>query len=345
MDFVKLLKLKKGDKVAVLSPSLAAPGIWPWVYDLGCQRLKDIFGLETVEFPATKKIGASGKERTKDLIDAFENKEIKAVIASLGGDDQITYIKNLPEKPFINNPKPFFGYSDNTHFINHLWLCGISSFYGGSLFTEFAMQKEMDEFTVEYLKHAFFDDGLFELKSSPIFNDIDLNWNDKNTLSQKRRYQENNCWFWNGENNAEGITWGGCVESIDELLRHGITIPSLEDYKNIVLFLETSEEIPSHDYFRRVLRALGERGILKNIRGLLIGRPKAWEFNKQNSDEEKENYKRGQREMVLEIVRKYNQNIPIIQNLDIGHTSPQICLPTGKFIKIDSNRKNISVEF
>lgn len=345
MNFVTLPKLKTGDKVAILSPSFAAPGKWPHVYELGCQRLRDIFGLEPVEFPTTKKIGASGEERAKDLIDAFKNKEIKAVIASLGGDDQITYIKNLPKKPFIDNPKPFFGYSDNTHFINHLWLCGIPSFYGGSLFTEFSMQKEMDEFTVEYLKHAFFDDGIFELKSSPIFNDIGLNWNDPETLNQKRRYQENDGWHWDGTNNSEGITWGGCVESVDELLRHGITIPSLEDFKNIVLFLETSEEIPSHDYFRRVLRALGERGILKNIKGLLIGRPKAWEFDKQNSDEQKEEYKKGQREMVLEIVRKYNQNIPIVQNLDIGHTSPQICLPVGKKIVIDSINKIIKVEF
>jgi len=345
MNFVTLPKLKKGDKVAILSPSFAAPGKWPHVYELGCQRLRDIFGLEPVEFPTTKKIGASGEERAKDLIDAFENKEIKAVIASLGGDDQITYIKNLPNKSFIYNPKPFFGYSDNTHFINYLWFCGVPSFYGGHLFTEFAMQKEMDEFTIEYLKHAFFDDGLFELKSSPIFNDIGLNWNDELTLNQKRRYQDNDGWYWDGANNGEGITWGGCVESVDELLRHGVTIPSLEDFENIVLFLETSEEIPSHEYFRRVLRALGERGILKNIQGLLIGRPKAWEFNKQNSDEEKENYKRGQREMVLEITRKYNQDIPIIQNMDFGHTSPQICLPVGKKIVIDSINKIIKVEF
>ncbi len=345
MNFVKLPKLKRGNKVAILSPSFAAPGKWPLVYELGCQRLRDIFGLEPIEFSTTKKIGASGEERSRDLIDAFENKEIKAVIASLGGDDQITYIKNLPQRPFVENPKPFFGYSDNTHFINHLWLCGIPSFYGGHLFTEFAMQKEMDEFTIKYLKHALFDNGSFELESSPIFNDIGLNWNDESTLNQKRRYQSNDGWHWDGLKNTQGITWGGCLESVDELLRHGITIPTLDEFKNIILFLETSEEIPSHDYFRRVLRALGEKGILRNIKGLLVGRPKAWEFNKQNSDEEKEIYKKGQREMVLEIVRKYNQEIPIIQNLDFGHTAPQICLPTGKKVVIDSNSKLVEAEF
>ena len=93
MKFQPLPKLKKGDQVAILSPSFAAPGKWPHVYKLGCRRLKDIFGLQPVEFPTTKKIDASGKERAKDLIAAFETKEIKAIIASLGGNDQVTYIK------------------------------------------------------------------------------------------------------------------------------------------------------------------------------------------------------------------------------------------------------------
>jgi len=229
MNFVKLPKLKKGDRVAIVSPSFAAPGQWPHVYEYALKRVKDVFGLEPVEFSVTKKLGATAEERSKDLIDAFENKEIKAVIASLGGDDQVTYIKNLPRKPFIDNPKPFFGYSDNTHFINHLWESG------------------------------------------------------------------------------EGITWGGCLESIDEMLRHGIKIPSLTEFEKVVLFVETSEEIPPSAYVFRVFRALGERGILKRVKGLLVGRPKAWEFNKRYSDEEKVVYKKGQLSVILETFRKYNK--------------------------------------
>lgn len=345
MEFVKLPKAKRGDKVAILSPSFAAPGKWPQIYELGCQRLREVFGLEPVEFPTTKKIGASAEERAKDIISAFENPEIKVIIASLGGNDQVTYIKKLPKDVFTKNPKAFFGYSDNTHLINHLWLCGVPAFYGGSLFTEFAMQGRMDEFTVKYLKEALFDGGMVELESSPIFNDIGLNWNDPTTINQSRRYQENDGWHWEGMKNGEGISWGGCVESVDELLRHGVEIPALTEFENIVLFLESSEEIPSHEYYRRVLRALGERGILERIKGLLIGRPKAWDFNKQNSDEEKVKYKKGQREMVEEIVRKYNQEIPIVQNLDFGHTAPQICLPVGRKIIIDSEEKIIKAEF
>ena len=142
------------------------------------------------------------------------------------GDDQVTYARHLPRAPFQNNPKPFFGYSDNTHFANFLWLNGVPSYYGASLFTELGMQGSMDDFTVKYLRHALFEDGEFELTSSDVFNDIGLGWNDPATLTMRRRYQPNNGWQWDGAKNAEGVTWGGCLESVDELLRNGVAIPS-----------------------------------------------------------------------------------------------------------------------
>lgn len=331
--------------MAILSPSFAAPGKWPHVYELGKARLKEIFGLEPVEFLATKKIGASKEERSRDLINAFENKNIKAVIASLGGDDQITYIKNLPPAPFINNPKPFFGFSDNTHFANFLWLNGIPSYYGASIFTQFATPKRMNPYTIEYINRAFFDEGEFELKSSESYNDIGLDWDDPKNLEKELIYEKNEEWYWDGDKNAEGITWGGCLESIDELLRHNIQIPSLNDFNDIVLFIETSEEIPSADYVYRVYRALGERGILKKIKAILVGRPKAWEFDNQKSTEQKNEYKKLQREIIQKTTREYNSLIPIIQNLDVGHTNPQIPLPYGKQIKIDSKNKKIFADF
>jgi muramoyltetrapeptide carboxypeptidase LdcA involved in peptidoglycan recycling len=345
MNFTTLKKLKKDDKIAIVSPSFAAPGRWPHVYELCLQRMRDVFQLEPVEFPATKKLGASKQERAADLIAAFENREIKAVMASLGGDDQVTYISHLPAAPFQNNPKPFFGYSDNTHFANFLWLNGIPSYYGASLFTELGMQGAMDDFTVRYLRTALFDSGEFELLSSDVFNDIGLNWNDPANLTLRRRYQPSEGWQWDGAKSAQGITWGGCLESVDELLRNNVAIPSLEQFSNVILLMETSEEIPSHGYVRRVFRALGERGILEKMQGVLVGRPKAWEFNQQNSDETKAAYKIQQQKTIVEIVREYNVNIPIIQNLDFGHTAPQICVPFGRKLRIDAATHKIFAEF
>ena len=283
MDFCEIGKLKKGDKVAIVSPSFAAPGKWPDVYELGCKRLRDIFGLEPVTFPATKKLGASKEERAKDLVVAFEDEGIKAVIASIGGDDQVTYVKNLLAAPFIRNPKPFFGFSDNTHFENFLWMNGVPSYYGACLFTQFATFGKMDPYTIEYLNQAFFGKGEYELRASAAWNDIPLDWNDPGNFNKELVYEKNDGWYWDGDRNADGITWGGCIESIDELLPHNIAIPSLEDFENVVLFTQTSEEIPSPEYVFRVYRALGERGILEQVRAVIVRRPKGWDFGKQRS--------------------------------------------------------------
>lgn len=341
----KFSKLVKGDKVAILSPSFAAPGRFPDVYKLGLERLEIVFGLVPIEYPATAKLGASAMERSADLVAAFQDPDIKAVIATIGGDDQVTYIKNLPAEPFMNNPKPFFGYSDNSHFCNFLFLNGIPSYYGGSLFTQYAMQGEMDEYTVKYIKHALFEEGEFELIASETYNDQGLDWDDVSLLKTKRQHWPNDGFVWDGNQNTTGLLWGGCIESVDEMLRHGVQIPTLEQFENIVLMLETSEEIPSADYVFRVFRAFGERGILERVQGVLVGRAKAWEFDKQNTPKQKEEYGKQQQEAVLRAVRQYNIEIPVIQNMNFGHTDPQIPMPYGNKVRIDGLNKRIFAQF
>ncbi len=345
MNFTKLNKLKAGDKVAILSPSFAAPGQWPHMYELGLTRLRDIFGLEPVEFPTTKKLGASKEERSADLIRAFEDHSIRAVITSIGGDDQVTYVKNLPIAPFKAHPKPFFGYSDNTHFANFLWLAGIPSYYGASLHTQFALNGHMDPFTVGYIKKALFEAGEVELTSSEMFNDIGLDWNDPSNMDKELAYEKNDGWFWDGEGRVVGRTWGGCLESIDEMLRHGSRIPELSEFEDIVLFTETCEEISPASYVSRVYRALGERGILERVKAVLVGRPKSWEYDKQKNPDERKEYRKEQRETTIQIIRMYNKTAPILQNMDFGHTEPQIPLPYGGMVRIDSRSKKVFAEF
>lgn len=350
-EFKQLPKLQPGDQVAILSPSFVAPAFFPHVHELGLQRLRDIFGLHPVEYPSTRNREATHAEKARDLIDAFSNPEIKAVIATIGGDDQIEWVRHLPSEPFRANPKPFFGYSDNTHIAHHLWQNGIPSYYGGSLFVQFARQCEMDPLTIQYLQRALFDSGVFELEQSKEYNDEDLPWEDPSILQQKRRYQPCQAWQWDTGtghttgHEVQGITWGGCLESIDELLRHHITLPSLSQCEQIILCLETSEELPPAAYVARVLRALGGLGILERIQGLFVGRAKAWSFEQPNRDAEKVLYQEEQQKVIIEMVRRYNPSAPIVQNMDFGHTDPQICLPLGHLATINMREQKISIQF
>jgi muramoyltetrapeptide carboxypeptidase LdcA involved in peptidoglycan recycling len=344
-QFVKLQKLSIGDQIAVISPSAGLPEIFPWVQDLGLKRLGEEFGLIPKEYPTTRKMGSSLQDRARDVMDAFSDQNNKAVFASIGGSDQIKLIKHLDPKVFIENPKPFFGYSDNTHLHNFLWNLGIPSYYGGGVMNQFGMNIEMFEMTIESVKRALFEGGEYELKASKEYNDIGLDWSVKENLDKQRLLEPNDGLFWDGQGSVEGMLWGGCVESLIVQSSTGNYLPSSEDLDKSVLMIETSEDIPEHWIVEYLLTGFGERGWFEKFQAILVGRPKAWEFNKQKSMEEKANYRKEQRETVLKVVREYNATIPVVQNVDFGHTDPQVIMPLGRRVHIDTVTKKILLTY
>jgi muramoyltetrapeptide carboxypeptidase LdcA involved in peptidoglycan recycling len=344
-QFMNLPKLKPGDQVGIISPSAGLPGLFPWVQDLGLERLRSDFELVPVEYPTTRQMGSSLKDRVRDIMAAFSEPKNKAVFASIGGDDQIELLKFLDPQVFLNNPKPFFGYSDNTHLHNFLWNLGIPSYYGGGIMTEFAFQQQIPEINIIYLRQALFNDGEIEVKASDAFNDIGLDWSDKDNLSKPRVFEPNEGLQWEGNESTEGVLWGGCVESLIAQCAVEKYLPTKDDLEGTILYIETAEDIPEAWIVENLLTDFGERGWLDVFRGVLVGRPKAWEFDKQNNAEQKTAYKKQQRETIIKTVRKYNAHIPIVQNLDFGHTAPQIVMPSGKLAKIDIAARKITLSY
>ena len=59
------------------------------------RRLTELTGLIPVEYPTTRQVGASAQDRARDLNEAFGDPQIRAVLATIGGEDQITVIPHL----------------------------------------------------------------------------------------------------------------------------------------------------------------------------------------------------------------------------------------------------------
>jgi muramoyltetrapeptide carboxypeptidase LdcA involved in peptidoglycan recycling len=338
-QFKQLAKLAKGDQVAVISPSAGLPGLFPWVQDVGLTRVREIFGLHPVEYPTTRTMGASLADRARDVMAAFGDPDNKAVLTSIGGEDQIKLLKYLDPEILRRNPKPFFGFSDNTHLHHFLWSLGIASYYGGAILTQFAMQGRMDELTVKFLNHALFDSGEYELEVAQDYTDEDLEWEDTANLTKTRNYEPNDGLFWDNPADVTGVLWGGCVESLVVQCASARYLPSDTDLDGTILFLETAEDIPDSWIVEYILTGFGERGWLGRFKAVMFGRPKAWTFHKPNSSEEKAIYRQQQRETVVRVVREYNPTIPIVQNVDFGHTDPQIVLPMGNIARLTSDRR------
>ena len=115
-----------------MSPSFAAPAVAPAIHDQGLRRLTELTGLIPVEYPTTRRLDATAQDRAADLNTAFADPSIRAVLATIGGEDQITVVPLLDPEVVKADPKPFLGYSDNTNLLNWLWTAGVAGFYGGS---------------------------------------------------------------------------------------------------------------------------------------------------------------------------------------------------------------------
>lgn len=339
-------KPRPGDRVAVLSPSSGLPGLFPLPYELGLRRLQEVFEVKAVEYPTTRKMGATPEERAADLHAAFADPDIKAVIASIGGDDQITVLPHLDPDVLRANPKPFFGYSDNTNLLLFLRDLGIVSYHGGSVMVELGRPGAMHPLTADSFRAALFSSGEYELVHSSTYGDVNRPWQDPHTFETEPGMEPADGWSWyNGDRVVEGISWGGNLEIISWLLMADRAVQPVDAYAGNVLFLETSEEMPRAEEVYRILRNMGERGLLKQFRALLMGRAKSWSFENPLSTQEKAHFRRQQREAVLRALDQYAPDTIVVFDVDLGHTDPQLVIPVGGLIRVDGPARRIVVTY
>jgi muramoyltetrapeptide carboxypeptidase LdcA involved in peptidoglycan recycling len=335
--------VQPGDRVAIVSPSGGLAELFPAPYELGLRRLRD-FGLEPVEYPTTRKLGATPEQRAADLHAAWSDPSIRAVIASIGGDDQLTVLKHLDPEVFRANPKPFFGYSDNTNLLNFLYSLGLPAYHGGSVMVQFGRGGAMHPDSERSLRAALFTPGDFELTPAEAWTDHDRDWSDPVSLETEPPMFPGTGWTWSGSRPVSGRLWGGCLEILDWQLAANRWMLPVESYDG-VLFLETSEEMPTSEQVYRILRNFGERGLLERFDAVLWGRPKSWSLTQHTTPEEAVAYVAGQYLAVDRALAEYNPSAVVVKGLDIGHTDPQLVLPYGGQVRIDPSAQRITVTY
>jgi muramoyltetrapeptide carboxypeptidase LdcA involved in peptidoglycan recycling len=299
-----------------------------------------------VEFPTTRQLGASAEARGADVTAAFADPTIRAVLSTIGGDDQITVIPHLDADVLIQNPKPFLGYSDNTNLHNLLWNLGMPSYYGGSTQVHLGPGPHLDEVHLISLRAALLDGGVIELTDPGESEDFGRPWTDPRALTDFGVREPSEPWAWAGpEAVVEGRTWGGCIEVIDQLAMAD-RMPSTHDLEGTVLLIETSEELPSADQVKRWVRALGERGVLEVVTGVLVARPPVSELNSPTPPaEERARLRAVQRETVIEQIARYNPDAVVCVGVPFGHTRPQWIIPHGATMRLDGRTRTVTANY
>lgn len=331
-------KLKHGDKIALVSLSWGGAGDRDirWRYEQGKERLQNIFGLEVVEMDhtlaGTEYIYNHPEKRAEDLMNAFKDDSIKGIIACIGGIESIRMLPYIDFDIINKNPKVFMGYSDTTTTHLFCYKAGISSIYGPTLLVDFAENVSMNEYTAEHIEKALFEPEVIgEIKPSPEWTSEYLPWEEKNKFIQ-RKYKPNKGYeLLQGRGTVQGHLIGGCFEVLD-MLRGTEVFPKPEDFEDSILFLETSEDKPPAWFIECGLRNYGVCGILKRVKGIIWGKPQ--------DEEHYEEYKDAIRKVMKEFHR---EDLPILYNMNFGHTEPKICIPYGALAEIDCTNKAFSI--
>lgn len=339
-------KPRPGDRVAVLSPSSGLPGILPLPHELGLRRLREEYGLEPVEYPSTRKMGSSPQERAADIHAAFADPTVKAVISTIGGEDQITVLPHLDRELLRASPKPFFGYSDCTTLLVFLGNLGMVGYHGATVMVELGRPGAMHPMTADSLRAALFTHDDYELFPAKESGSVNRPWDDPRTFEGEPGMLPADGWTWhNADRVVQGASWGGEVEVLSWLLMADREIRPAHEYAGRVLFLETCEEMLSADRVYRILRSMGERGLLRQFPALLMGRAKNWSFDSPLGTEDGKRYRELQQQAVLRALSEYAPGTMAVFDVDLGHTDPQLIIPYGGQVRVDGVARRIVVTY
>jgi len=313
-------KIKQGDNLRVIAPSNSLAIIGN--REVANERFKDV-GVSVSYSKNSEKqdefISSSIKERIEDIHNAFKDKDIQIILSAIGGYNSNELLPYIDWNLIKENPKIFGGFSDITILLNAIYAkTGLITYHAPhySSFTE----KQGFDYTWEYFKKCLFFEEEFEIHNSETWSN-DVWWMDqekRNFLKNKGRYTINH-----GE--AEGTILGGHLGTF-ALLFGTDYLPSL---KNSILFLESDSESNENEIFR-LLESLTQQKYFEEVKGILFGR-----FEKDTVSKEK----------LIKFINKNEKlkKIPIIADLDFGHTEPFFTFPIGGKAKMIASKDSSKI--
>lgn len=270
----------------------------------------------------------TGEQRAQDINAAFADPDVDVIIAAIGGNHSAQTLAHLDFDLIRENPKIFQGYSDVTVL---LWALAakarMQTFHGPALIPELGEYPEVLAYTDRWMQKAWTGEPI-TFEPAKEWTDEFLDWDEKRDLERPRHLRRGDGWHCVRPGTAEGPLIGGCLETIIWHI-NGTDLWSIPD--GALLFLETSEEAPSPAQVDAYLTTIERQGVFDAIGGLIFGRSYGY-----NEDAEALLYS------VL-AARTDKSGIPVITDVDIGHTDPMLTLPIGRMARVDTAERSFSL--
>ena len=314
--------------------------------ETGIRRLEE-YGLNIKFMPhalmGLDYVKAHPEKRADDLLLAFHDPEIDMILCAIGGDDTYRLLPYLFDHDELANSvtdKVFLGFSDTT--INHLMLhkVGLTTFYGQAFLPDICeLSSEMLLYTRKYFEELINTENISEICPSDIWYEERKSFGIDQAGKPLISHPNSGFELLQGPSVFSGKILGGCIDSIYDmfngdryadmpvLCKKYHLFPDPEDWKGRILLLETSEEKPSPEKYRKALEYLKQTGVFEAVSGLLIGKPMD------------ETYAQEYRLLLTKVIDR--PDLPIVFNLNVGHSVPRCIIPFGINAFVDVNKQVI----
>ncbi|WP_409270370.1 S66 family peptidase [Neobacillus sp. SCS-31] len=317
-------RLAPGDQIRIIAPARSMDLIKEEQVKLAVGRLeglgfrvtfgKNVHGHD--EF-----FSSSIEQRIEDLHDAFADPSVAGILTVIGGYNSNQLLKYIDWDLIKENPKFFCGFSDITALSLAIYKKTGLITYTGPHFSSFGVKHGL-EYTLSSFLDAATNDAPYEIEPSDVWSD-DPWYRDQ----ENRTFIKQNGFLQIQEGSAQGTLIGGNLCTMN-LLQGTEFMPPLA---NSILFIE--DDLESHALtFDRDLQSLLHQPGAEGIKGILIGR-----FQKDSHITE---------EAIIRIIqsKKELKGIPVIGNVNFGHTQPIATIPVGAIASISASGDGIKIE-
>jgi muramoyltetrapeptide carboxypeptidase len=256
---------------------------------------------------ASSSVGA----RLADLHAAFADRAVDGILTVIGGFNANQLLAGIDYSLVAAQPKVLCGFSDITALSNALYARTGLVGYSGPHYSSFGMKQHFG-YTQAGFAACLMNDEPIELAPSPAWSD-DAWYADQ----QDRHLEPSTGWWVLQEGEAAGIIVGGNLCTLN-LLQGTPFMPSLD---GTVIFIEDDDQSKPWD-FDRDLVSLLQQPAFGGVAGVVIGR-----FQKSTGMT---------RDLLAQIVVSKPElaGLPVIANVDFGHTSPAFTFPIGGTVEL-----------
>ena len=204
----------------------------------------------------------------------------------------------------------------------------------------------VDDIHARSLRAALLTGETLEITDPGESEDIGLDWADPRALTSYGEREPTEPWSWHGPaRTVTGPTWGGCLEVLEWILTAGRFPFDADVLTGGVLIIETSEELLPAPNVGRIVRSLGERGLLGAVDAVLLARPPVSDFTRRPDAAQRARLRAEQRDAVVAQVTRYNPEAVVCVGVPFGHTRPQWILPHGGPVTVDGAQQRIFADY